>query len=187
MATHSSILAWRISCQRILVSYSPWSCSRTRLSGFTFTHSSILAWRSPWTIQSMGLQSSTRLTFTFTFIHNLNQLEESVQSHWRQKAKNRNLQSLFIFPGIQTCYVLGAGLLGHPGPDRCYKERRLRSGCSLQGGGCAWIALGPVMTKALWGNIWLSHPLALSLQHSTYLLIISRWGECHEILKTELT
>ena len=98
------------------------------------------------------------VTFTFVFIHNLNQLEKSVQSHWRQKAKNRNLQSLFIFPGIQTCYILGAGLFGHPGPDTCYEERRLRSGCSLQRGDCAWLGLGPVMTEALWSNIWLSHP-----------------------------
>ena len=56
-----------------------------------------------------------------------------------------------------TCSILGAGLFGQPGPDGCYKERRLRIGCSLQGGDCAWLGLGPVMTKALWGNIWLSH------------------------------
>ena len=30
------------------------------------THSSILAWRIPWTVRSMGSQSQTQLTFTFT-------------------------------------------------------------------------------------------------------------------------
>ena len=39
MATHSSILAWKIAWTKELVGYSPWGAkSRTRLSDFTHTH-----------------------------------------------------------------------------------------------------------------------------------------------------
>ena len=71
MATHSSILAWRIPMDR----GSWWAAvygvvkSRTRLSDFTFTfhfhalekgmatHSSVLAWRIPGTEEPGGLPS----------------------------------------------------------------------------------------------------------------------------------
>ena len=71
MATHSSILSWRIPMDREV-----WQAtvhgvakSQTRLSNFTFTfhfhalekematHSSILAWRIPWTEEPGGLES----------------------------------------------------------------------------------------------------------------------------------
>ena len=46
MATHSSILAWRIPCQRSLGSYSPWGCKEldiTKWLSFTFNNLFILS------------------------------------------------------------------------------------------------------------------------------------------------
>ena len=69
MATHSSILAWRIPWLEEPGGLQSMGSLRTRLSDFTFTfhfhalekematHSSVLAWRIPWSEEPGGLQS----------------------------------------------------------------------------------------------------------------------------------
>ena len=45
MATHSSILAWKITWTEELVGYSPWDCqSRTQLSSYTTTKTLTSIW-----------------------------------------------------------------------------------------------------------------------------------------------
>ena len=131
-ATHSSILGWRISCQRSLVSYSPWGCrvghdwAAWLSPAPVFQPGELHGLYSPWGCKDSDMTEWLSHSHSFTVLTSWKKaskvIADSIQSHCRQPAKNRNLQSLFIFPGIQTCYVLGAGLFGHPGPDRCYKE-----------------------------------------------------------------
>ena len=70
MATHSSILAWRIPVDREAMGLQRVTKSQTRLSDFTFafhfhavekeiaTHSSVLAWRIPGMGEPGGLLST---------------------------------------------------------------------------------------------------------------------------------
>ena len=70
MATHSTVLAWRVPGMEELVGFRLWGCtSQTLLSDFTFTshfhalekamatHSSVLAWGIPGTGEPGGLPS----------------------------------------------------------------------------------------------------------------------------------
>jgi len=51
MATHSSILAWRIHGQRSLVGYSPWGCKESDTTEVT-SHAGTHSWDYVWTLYS---------------------------------------------------------------------------------------------------------------------------------------
>ena len=56
MATHSSVLAWRIPGTGEPGGLPSMGSQEDLLEKGKATHSSVLAWRIPWTVQSMGLQ-----------------------------------------------------------------------------------------------------------------------------------
>ena len=97
MATHSSILAWRIPGTRSLAGNSPWSCKELDVTEwptlFTFmvilsflagngTHSSSLAWKISWTEEPGGLQSMGLLRVGYDWVTSLSLF---TFMHWRRK------------------------------------------------------------------------------------------------------
>ena len=91
MATHSSILAWRILWTEDLAGYGSWGCKESvTLALFTYVvlgfistlekamapHSSTLAWKIPWTEDPGGLQSMGSLTVRHDWATSLSRIGE---------------------------------------------------------------------------------------------------------------
>ena len=135
MATHSSILAWRIPWIEELVGYSPWGCwvrhnwTNTSYLAYNYTpksekamapHSSTLAWKIPWVEEPGGLQSMGLQIIRHDWVTSLSLFPFM---HWRRKWQPTPV----FLPGdsqgwgsLVGCPSMGSHRVGHDWNDLAY-------------------------------------------------------------------